>query len=324
VVNAFRYNRRMSSAEIQKAAELLRNGGVVAFPTETVYGLGASALDPVAVAKVFEIKARPNFDPLIVHAASAALAFTLAAEVPPMARRLAEKFWPGPLTMVLPRKPIIPDIVTSGLPTVGLRVPSHPMALELIKQAGVPVAAPSANKFGRISPTTAAHVREELGDAPDMILDGGPCNTGVESTVISIDRENRVTLLRPGGVPPEALEQIAGPIARATDDEIHPASPGQLPQHYAPRTPLAIAGFPVFDTRKRIGYLAFSKKPTTGNYTAVEVLSPTADLREAAANLFACLRKLDAKKLDQIVVEPAPNEGLGVAINDRLRRAVHR
>lgn len=311
---------------IQQAADLLRRGGVVAVPTETVYGLGANALDAVAVARIFEIKGRPRFDPLIVHVDSADAAWRLCEHVPDAARKLADRFWPGPLTIVLPKTAAVPDIVTAGLPSVALRVPAHPMALALIRAAGVPVAAPSANPFGRISPTTAQHVVDQLGDKVDMILDGGACETGVESTVVSLVDEP--TVLRPGGTPIEAIEQVIGPLRMAADEEKRPTAPGQLPEHYAPRTPLFLHA-PYFwptdevpiEQRSKRGLLALSPPPRDTGYAQVEVLSARGDLREAAANLFAAMHRLDATGLDAIDAERVPDQGLGRAINDRLRRA---
>ncbi|MEW6488377.1 MAG: L-threonylcarbamoyladenylate synthase [Thermodesulfobacteriota bacterium] len=306
--------------EVAAAAELLRRGGTVAFPTETVYGLGAHALDPAAVARVFEIKGRPRFDPLIVHLAGPEALGAVAAEVPPAARELARRFWPGPLTLVLPKRPEVPDLTTSGLPTVAVRVPDHPLALDLLSRAGVPVAAPSANPFGRVSPTRAEHVFEQLAGAVDAILDGGPCRVGVESTIVSL-AEGRPVLLRPGGLPAEELEAVVGPLERPGNPAGRPLAPGSLVSHYAPRVPLVLASPGAPPPPGRIGLLALGEPESRAGYAAVEVLSPSRDLREAAAHLFAALRRLDARGLDLIVAEPVPEEGLGRAILDRLRRA---
>ncbi|HEY5961977.1 MAG TPA: L-threonylcarbamoyladenylate synthase [Polyangiaceae bacterium] len=307
---------------IQRATELLRGGQIVAFPTETVYGLGANALDIGAVLRIFEAKQRPQFDPLIVHVHRAERAWELAVEVPTLARRLAERFWPGPLTLVLPKRPIVPDLVTSGMPTVALRVPSHPMALELLEAFDGPVAAPSANKFGRISPTSAEHVRSEFGSELSLVLDGGACSTGLESTIVSLVTP-RPVLLRPGGIPVEQLLPMIGDLEVPTSDPEHPLAPGQLPSHYAPRTPLMIeehTGKPEL-AGKRLGLIGVGPSRATPGYECVEWLSATGDLREAAAQLFAAMRRLDAKGLDLIIAELAPDQGLGVAINDRLIRA---
>lgn len=212
---------------IDEAVRILKNGGLVAFPTETVYGLGADALDPLAVAKIFEAKERPTFDPLIVHVPDVEEAKALAAKFPPLAERLAEAFWPGPLTLVLPKKPCVPDLVTSGLPTVALRAPAHPLALELLRAFGGALAAPSANLFGHISPTTAGHVVRSLGQRVDLVLDGGPCRVGVESTVLSLIEETPV-LLRHGGVSLEELEKVCGPILIPEDGTELSTSPGRL------------------------------------------------------------------------------------------------
>ncbi|GAB4262881.1 MAG: hypothetical protein Kow0054_26910 [Deferrisoma sp.] len=304
---------------IDEAARALREGGLVAFPTETVYGLGAHALDEAAVARVFEAKGRPRFDPLIVHLGAAEDLPAVAAEVPALARELARRFWPGPLTLVLPRATRVPDLVTAGLPTVAVRVPSHPLARELLARAGVPVAAPSANRFGRTSPTRAEHVVEELAGRVDLVLDGGPCPLGVESTIVSLAGEPR--LLRPGAVPVEEIERVTGPLARGAPKP--GLAPGTLPSHYAPRTPLVLVDS--LDApnlpRGRLGALAFRGSPPGDRFEAVETLSPRGDLREAAARLFAALRRLDQAGLDAIVAEAVPAEGLGLAILDRLRRA---
>jgi L-threonylcarbamoyladenylate synthase len=312
-------------AAIERAAAVLRRGGLVAFPTETVYGLGANAFDARAVARVFEVKARPSFDPLIVHVHDAGeLPRVVAAGDDPRVALLAARFWPGPLTLVLPRRSEIPDIVTSGLDTVGVRVPSHPAARALLRAAG-PLAAPSANPFGYVSPTTAAHVAERLGDHVDLVLDGGPCAVGLESTILALGGEAPL-LLRPGGVPREEIEDALGrPLELATRGE-RPLAPGQLDRHYATHAPLRVLGGPAGDAPpdgRRVGLLAFSPTSARG-YAAIEVLAPDGRLATAAANLFAALRRLDALALDAILAEPCPAEGLGLAIRDRLRRAAAR
>lgn len=308
--------------DVEHAARLLADGGVVAFGTETVYGLGANALNPHAVSRIFAVKERPHFDPLIVHLASFDQLDTVAEHDNPLVEKLATAFWPGPLTLVLPKKPIVPDLVTSALPTVAVRIPEHPQARALIAAAGKPIAAPSANPFGRISPTRAEHVAEQLGSRIDYILDGGPCRVGVESTVLDVST-NPPTLLRPGGVTVEELEQVIGPIAMpVTADESHPSAPGMLPSHYAPRTPLQIRDTTTAaDSTRRLGLLAFEEPSSRDGWQVVEVLSPTGDLVEAAANFFAALRRLDALDLDGIVADSFPQHGLGRALNDRLKRA---
>jgi L-threonylcarbamoyladenylate synthase len=309
------------AGELARAADQLRGGGVVAFPTETVYGLGADARNDAAVARIFDIKGRPRFDPLIVHVSEPGMADLVAAEISPVAETLIRRFWPGPLTLVLPKRPEVSDLVTAGLPTVGVRMPRHPLALELIHRAGVPVAAPSANPFGRTSPTRAEHVREGLGSAVDGILDGGPCAVGVESTILSL-AGGEPTVLRVGGLAVEDLEAEIGPVRMAPPTDDVPLAPGRLLRHYAPRTKLALAEEgATLRGNPRAGLLTFGGHPAEGEYGAVEALSRAGDLREAAAHLFAAMRRLDALGLDEIHAELAPERGLGRAINDRLRRA---
>jgi L-threonylcarbamoyladenylate synthase len=308
---------------IQRAAEIIKGGGIVAFPTETVYGLGADAFNPLAVARIFEAKRRPYFDPLIVHVANPADVKKLVEEIPSNAKKLTERFWPGPLTVVLFKEENIPDIVTAGLPTVAIRMPNHPMALSLIIESKCPIAAPSANPFGYLSPTTAEHVREQLGDQVDLILDGGPCPVGVESTIVSF-LEEEPRLLRPGGVSLEEIESIIGKVKISPIEEERPSAPGMLPKHYAPRTPIVLdwkgKNLDIYKGKK-IGLLAFQETKNHLKFHSVEVLSKKGDIREAAANLFAAIRRMDALNLDLIVAETIPEIGLGRAIMDRLRRA---
>ncbi len=310
--------------DVGQAAAIIANDGLVAFATETVYGLGANAFSPWAVARIFEVKNRPRFDPLIVHIADQSWLSRLVTEVPPAAQELADHFWPGPLTLVLPKTGAVPDIVTAGLPTVAVRIPDHPQALELLHTANLPIAAPSANPFGQLSPTRAEHVAEQLGDHIDCILNGGPCRVGVESTVLGF-RDNKPVLLRPGGITLEAIEQLVGPTQFPTpSDEAAPHAPGMLPSHYAPRTPLQVAENPHdIPTGKRVGLLTLTSVANAESFAAIEVLSPTANLTEAAANFFTALRRLDTQSLELIVALPLPNTGLGRALNDRLQRAAH-
>ncbi|MDA3961585.1 MAG: L-threonylcarbamoyladenylate synthase [Planctomycetota bacterium] len=305
----------------ERAVAALRRGGLVGMPTETVYGLAALATNADAVLGIFSAKGRPSFDPLIVHVADAAQAWQVA-KPDPVAERLAAACWPGPLTMVLPRRAVVPDAVTSGLETVGVRCPDHPLARALIAAVG-PLAAPSANRFGCLSPTTAAAVREQLGAAVDEVLDGGPCQVGVESTVVRTGPEP--VILRPGGVTAERLEAILGraiPVAdRATVAAGLPAeAPGMLASHYAPRAPLMLrdGAWPGDPDQ---GLLAFRGHDLPTPSGPCEVLSRSGDLHEAARNLFAALRRLDAAGVTRIVAEAVPAQGLGLAINDRLRRA---
>lgn len=309
---------------IKEASIVIQKGGLVAFPTETVYGLGADALNPLAVARIFEIKNRPKFDPIIVHISTLSDIEWLCLKVDERAKILMERFWPGPLTLVLPKSQVVPDIVTAGLPTIAVRMPSHPVALELIKEAGTPIATPSANLFGHLSPTTAEHVREQIGSKIDLILDGGKCPVGVESTVISLNKKE-AQLLRSGGLPLEDIEKVIGKVKIPKSISKRPQSPGQLPSHYSPKTPLQLKTCEiVFKNGKKIGFLAFTSPKETLPYKMVEVLLPKGDLREAAANLFSCLHRLDKAGLDIIYAEPVPEVGLGRAIMDRLRRASSR
>lgn len=321
---------------ISDAATVLRAGGLVAFPTETVYGLGADALNARAVARIFEAKRRPAFDPLITHLVDRSAVVDLVGPLPSGAARLAARFWPGPLTLVVARPPAIPAIVTSGLDTLAVRVPDHPVARRLLAAAGVPVAAPSANRFGALSPTRAEHVLAELGGVVDAVLDGGRTRWGIESTVVDA-REAVPSVLRLGAIPVEDLAAAAGEVTVAGGPAGRPATPGALPSHYAPRTPLRLVGrWPEVMTggtagRRRVaprtvgarrGYLAFQRPPADAATLAeVAVLTPSGDLVEAAAALFETLRRLDGADLDEIVAETVPEAGLGRAINDRLRRA---
>jgi L-threonylcarbamoyladenylate synthase len=323
---------KADSEAVAAAARCLAASGLVAFPTETVYGLGADALDPVAVARVFEIKGRPTFDPLIVHvAAPDALEDLVIADdaADPRVAALRAAFWPGPLTLVLRKRPVIPGIVTAGLDTVAVRMPDHPVALALIRDAGVPVAAPSANRFGRVSPTRAEHVARQLGDRVGLILDGGPCRIGIESTVLLL-ADGRALLLRPGGLPLEAIEAVIGTVEVPAEGEAASLSPGRDGSHYAPRSPvvLAVPHDPVRARKgERLGLLAATDHDRAmaarlgGPFVAVEVLSPDGDPVVSAANLFDALHRLDEAGVDRIVAQPVPETGLGRAVMDRLRRA---
>ena len=309
------------------AVELLRKGCVVALPTETVYGLAGQALNPIAVAKIFEAKERPRFDPLIVHLPNRDWLGKIV-DVPAGDRqlidRLTEKFWPGPFTMVLPKREIIPDIVMAGLDTVAVRLSAHPVFADIIAELDEPLAAPSANRFGRISPTTARHVLDELDGRIPLIIDAGPTEHGIESTIVGI-RDGKIMIFRRGPVTHEQLSEFAEVTWMSAASEI--SSPGQLPSHYAPRTPLRLIdnaeGFPV-EKDRCVGLLAWNgafRGPQA--FAAVRILSDRRDLKEAAANLFRYLRELDTLSLDLIVAERVPPQGLGAAIMDRLERAAH-
>ncbi len=305
------------------AKELLEKGELVAIPTETVYGLAANALNPEAVLKIFEVKNRPHFDPLIVHVSSISDLEKWADHVPEIARTLANKFWPGPLTLLLRKNERIPDLVTSGLETVGLRMPNHILTLDLLKSLEFPLAAPSANPFGYISPTSAVHVQDQLGDQLGYILDGGISDVGVESTIVDCSGDE-LRVLRLGGVSLEEIEEIVGTSLKVQISSSKPNAPGMFLSHYAPRKPLVLGDIDKLILQylpQKIGILSFQKSyPKYNN----QILSATGNLREAARNLFGALRKLDAENSDIIVGELLPEEGLGRAVNDRLRRAAHR
>jgi L-threonylcarbamoyladenylate synthase len=302
---------------IDRAAEVLAKGEIIAFPTETVYGLGANALNAAAVAKVFAAKDRPRFNPLIVHVLGLEEAEAYAV-VNDTAHKLMRAFWPGPLSLVLPRKSgcAIADLVSAGLDTIALRAPSNRIARALLEAAKLPIAAPSANRSGRVSPTTAAHVETELGPLPAMILDGGPCTLGLESTVLGIEGDE-VTLLRLGALSRQEIETVLGHKLAAGEAGSPVTSPGQLATHYAPVTPLRLdAGKP----RRGEAFLAFGPNAPSFSGPAIN-LSRRGDLTEAAANFFAALRTLDEAGVESIAVMPIPDHGLGEAINDRLKRA---
>lgn len=286
-------------SQIDQAAELLRNGRLVVFPTETVYGLGANALDPAAVARIFEAKGRPLTSPLIVHVSSIEMARELAAVWPPQAQALAEHFWPGPLTIIVPKAAQVPDLVTAGLPSVGLRIPAHPLALELLGAAGIPLAAPSANRFTQLSPTTAEHVRESLGDRVDMILDGGPCTVGIESTVISLAGE-MPKILRPGLISQTDIETVIGPVETGMGAE----SPGQHPKHYSPRTPVILGD-----------------SPGTGKGARLDSTNMPASPAAYAECLYRKLHDLDHVCLDWIAIELPPDTPEWAGVRDRLMRS---
>lgn len=317
-------------SEVEEAARILRRGGLVALPTETVYGLGANVYDESAAARVFSVKKRPRFDPLIVHIPDISWMSLLVTEIPFLAKILAEAFWPGPLTLVLPRRPEIPDLAVAGLPTAAVRVPDHEMTRRVLRQAGVPAAAPSANRFGGVSPTTAAHVRQGLGAKVDMIVDGGPCQVGVESTIIGF-QEGKPVLLRPGGIPVERIEKTTGvPVIRESSldnvENNRVVSPGRLLRHYSPAKPMRLfaAADEVPVPPPGENWFLLLRQPReegTEDYLHVEVLSATGDEQEIARRLFAALREAEQSSADLIMAEIGPDQGLGLAVNDRLRRA---
>ena len=313
--------KQPSREEIAHAARMLRAGKLVAFPTETVYGLGANALDEAAVARIFEAKGRPTTSPVIVHVSSVEMVRSVVAEWPENADRLAQHFWPGPLTLVLPKRAVVPSLVTAGLDTVGVRMPAHPVALALIEAAQCPVAAPSANRFSQISPTIAQHVREGLGDAVDYILDGGPCAVGIESAVLSLAGSSPV-LLRPGGVSRQQLEAVIGKVdqQREVSGEAHP-SPGLHPRHYSPRTRLLLVMNGAVPRDGNGAYLQLSCAPEREVGDLVQM--PT-DASAYAAQLYRALHRLDACGYDWIAVDAPPDTPEWEAVRDRLRRAASR
>jgi L-threonylcarbamoyladenylate synthase len=315
------------STDRTAAVELLREGEIVALPTETVYGLAADALNPIAVAKIFEAKERPRFDPLIVHLPDRdwlEKVVDLPAQDRQLILKLADTFWPGPFTMVLPKREIVSEIVNAGLDTVAVRVSAHPVFSEIIRGFGKPLAAPSANCFGQISPTNAQHVLDDLKDRIPLIIDGGPTAHGIESTIVAI-RAGGIHILRCGPITEEQLSEFGKIDNVASAEKV--SAPGQLPTHYAPKTPLRlIEDVNSFspDKNQRVGLLAWNPVESGKDFAAVRCLSKRQDLREAAANLFRYLRELDVPNVDLIVAEQVPDRGLGAAIMDRLRRAAHR
>jgi L-threonylcarbamoyladenylate synthase len=307
--------------DLEKGAEIIKKGGLVSFPTETVYGLGANALNPVAVARIFEAKERPAFDPLIVHIADKEQLKEIAEWDDPRLDALADRFWPGPLTLVLPKSDNVPDLVTSGLPTVGVRMPNHPVALELIRKSGCPIAAPSANKFGHLSPTLAAHVLRNLPEV-DLVLDGGATQYGIESTIVRVE-EDGFQILRPGGITREDLLMVL-PESAIQPAIGSPQAPGMMHSHYSPRKPLYLLepGYSSGSDISRMGYIGF-QNPSGRQYLEELILAPSGDLKEYAAGLFKALHEMEASEVTAIEAECVPESGLGIAIMDRLRKAAY-
>jgi len=314
------------STDTGEAKRWLEAGQVVGIPTETVYGLAGNALSPGAVARIFEVKNRPTFDPLIVHSNSLQKIAPFVTEMPPAARRLADACWPGPLTLLLKKAGLVPDLVTAGLNTVAVRIPNHPLTLRLLDELDFPLAAPSANPFGYVSPTQAGHVQAQLGDRIPYILDGGPCQVGIESTIVGFEGPELV-VYRLGGVPVEAIENIVGPVRVMAHSSSNPKAPGMLKSHYAPRKPVFTAGLDGLVDRygpASVGVLSFRHLypdvPAGNQFVLSEVGSAT----EAAQRLFAGLRYLDGLAVEAIYAELLPEKELGQAINDRIRRAAAR
>ena len=313
----------MIGQNIAQAAELLKRGEVIAIPTETVYGLAGNALDDHTVAKIFAIKQRPSFDPLIVHVPDWQSLENWVQNIPTAALQLAQQFMPGALTLLLEKKETISDLVTAGSPLVAMRIPAHPLAQELLRLLPFPLAAPSANPFGYISPTRAEHVAHQLGDQIPYILDGGPCTIGLESTIVGFP-EGRATIFRKGGIPVEAIEAVIGPVQVQAHSSSNPQAPGMLKSHYAPRIPLVLGKLTELIPQhqgKVIGVLSFQERYPEIPSERQFALSSSGDYTEAARNLFSAMRYLDQLPLDLIVAELLPEENLGRAINDRLRRA---
>ena len=314
--------------DVRLAADLLTRGELVAIPTETVYGLAGNALSEEAAAAIFSAKDRPSFDPLIIHQASAGRVFAHAREIPDRARLLADRFWPGPLTLVLPKADHVPDIVTAGLPTVAMRVPRHPLALRLLRSLAFPLAAPSANPFGFVSPTTAAHVLEQLGTRIAAVLDGGPCAVGLESTIVGFER-GRAVVYRKGGLPVEVIEGALGePVDLREHGSSKPTAPGMLSKHYSPGLPIRLfsGGLDATVAPPGAALVVFGRNGPKLRYDpendqTVYDLSPEGDLTEAASGLFSLLRRLRGARHPEALIELVPERGLGRAINDRLRRA---
>lgn len=314
-----------SQENISLAIKVLQSEGIVAFPTETVYGLGADGLNKIAVSKIFEAKKRPSFNPLILHVSSLKMLNEVAEYSNEKIKLLIQEFWPGPLTLILKKKDIVPYIVTAGLETVAVRMPDNQVALDLITKLGKPIAAPSANSFSKLSPTSAEHVAKQLGDKVDIILDGGNCKVGVESTIIEVTEKSQY-LLRPGGIAQEDIENVIGKLERKESITESPNSPGQLQVHYAPNIPIQFytEEKAALFTNMKIGGIFFSKVKNKEVFSITKVLSTKNDLREAAANLFSYLYELESMNLDMIFIEKVEMKGLGIAIMDRLTKAVNK
>lgn len=314
----------MITNDIRLAKQALQKDQLIAIPTETVYGLAGNAFSEQAVAKIFSLKKRPLYNPLIVHISLADYLEKVAKDIPSAAFTLAKAFWPGPLTMVLQKQAVIPDIVTAGKETVAIRVPDHPLTLDLLAQLDFPLAAPSANPFGSISPTRPEHVQAYFGDELELILDGGPCKRGIESTIIGFENGQPI-VYRLGSLPVEAIKEKVGEVGTKTKSDSSPEAPGMLARHYAPSTETYLSGdmeqMVTSFTAKRIGVLRFQKPIRHPGIVQQEILSPSGDMQEAARNLYSAMHRLDQMGLDVILAERLPDEGLGRVINDKLERA---
>lgn len=308
--------------DIDKAKDLLRAGEVIGIPTETVYGLAGNALDEDAILKIYSVKNRPKFDPLIAHTDSLAKVVKLVKEIPTQAHELANAFWPGPLTILLEKKKIVPDLLTSGLNRVAVRIPDHPLTFQLLSDLEFPLAAPSANPFGYVSPTSAQHVQDQLGEKIPYVLDGGMCQVGLESTIVGFE-DDQVVVYRLGGTKVEAIEEVVGKVKIQVNESSNPAAPGMLKSHYSPGRKMILGS--IEENLKNLdpkttGIISFKKSFEVPEQN-LAVLSQSGDLDEAARNIFSALRKMDQPHIEVILAEYLPKEGLGKAINDRLRRA---
>ena len=314
------------TSDIDQVADSLQNEEVTAIPTETVYGLAGNIFSEKAIRRVYEVKQRPRFNPLIVHIADVSEMGKVASSIPPLAQALAEKFWPRPLTLLLPKKDTVPNIITAGKDTVAVRVPNHPVTLALLQQLPFPLAAPSANPFGSISPTTAEHVAAYFKDGFPFILEGGPCKKGIESTIIGFNEEGAI-IYRYGSLAIEEIESITGPLQEYIRNEENPDAPGMLLRHYAPATKTILSSdiekSISENLGKRIGLLLFNDQHQSNQVAIVETLSANGSMEEAASNLYAAMHRLDHNDLDIIIAERFPDKGLGRSINDRLQRATH-
>lgn len=310
--------------DISKAKKILINGGLIGMPTETVYGLAGNALNAESVSKIFITKNRPQFDPLIVHVASIDQVKEYVLDIPEKALVLAEKFWPGPLTLLLPKNPAISDLVTSGLGTVAIRIPAKTITLQLLGELDFPLTAPSANPFGYVSPTTAEHVNDQLGDKIEYILNGGPCEVGLESTIIGFEEDGPI-IYRLGGISKEAVEGLTGTVKLTPHSSSNPSAPGMLKSHYAPRKPIFLGDvnelLSELGHSNRVGIISYKDHYKQVHESHQMALSKRGDLEEAARNLFSVLRSMDSREIDIIIAETVPNHGIGRAINDRLKRA---
>ncbi len=307
--------------DIEVARKMLEVGEIVSIPTETVYGLAGNALNEDAIVKIFTAKNRPKFDPLITHTNSVEKVELLVKDFPEEARQLAETFWPGPLTLLLPKKDIVPDMLTSGLPRMAIRIPNHPLTLELLSKLDFPLAAPSANPFGFVSPTQASHVKDQLDEEVDYILNGGKCEIGIESTIVGFE-DGEVIIHRLGGLGIEEIENVVGAVQLKLNKSSNPDAPGMLKSHYSPGVPVIIGSIREELKKlngRKVGVISFGE--VFHDAQVMQVLSPTRDVQQAAKGLFGALREMKVANIDIILTEKFPNEGLGRAINDRLERA---